>query len=901
MPGKNTLAYLFLFVALYSTGQISKGDKFYDRREYRKAISFYKKASRQSDAREEALIRLGNTYKTLNDYPNAELAYRQAIEVDNDVPSEVYYNYAQVLKVNNKYEEAAQQYKNYLKLAPNDQHAKNALKFCLEVQYYLTKPREYTVKNVETVNTELSEFCPYVHQQKLMFIAERESFDFVNYPVNGNNGELFLNMFVSGIDGFIPKKARIFSKSLSSQYHEGPGCISSDGKTLYFTRVARESKGGLNKARIYTATGGDRKWNNIKQLNLTSPDYSAAHPSISHDNNTLFFTSDMPGGYGGKDIWMCHRQGEEWSAPVNLGPDINTSGDEMFPSVRKDGILFFSSDGLPGFGGLDIYSAKQVEGKWLLERNEGLDINSSADDFGITFLNDTLGYFSSNRVGGKGKDDIYLYEFSSKNMIINGTVLLTENLKDFARNKKMILFDERGIPVDSTTTDSKGYFEFRNLDSEKRYMAALVEDDPELAGKARYYLSQRDSVIHRISQKDKGRFIFKNLPIDPNGLPDLYTNDDLVFAGSLMHGDNGTLAIKNAKLRLVSEHGDVIEEASTNEFGAFAFRNIPADQNYIITIEESDPELPPGTKITLTNKSGKEIKTFYKPAKGKFAFKVLQSEKTFLEEMDAEDVNLVMGIYGYMYDQDKKPIASARIRLKEEDGRLVQEFSTTEQGKFNFKNLGAEKNYIFETDPDDPHLHGVRRIYIADSKGRIYKVIDMEGGKFVFKVLEADKSMLGEFVVDDPWLKVSDRKPEKKPEDHPEETKEKEEEEESEITLVIVENIYYAYGDHKLGPDGERILNKAVEAMNDYPKLIMEISSHTDSRSSAQFNLALSRKRAQTCVDYMVKKGISPQRLKAKGYGETRLLNHCADGVECSDEEHQVNRRTEFRITKPTK
>jgi outer membrane protein OmpA-like peptidoglycan-associated protein len=555
-----------------------------------------------------------------------------------------------------------------------------------------------------------------------------------------------------------------------------------------------------------------------------------------------------------------------------------------------------------------------VESKWLLERNEGLDINSSADDFGVTFLNDTLGYFSSNRVGGKGDDDIYLYEFSSKSMIVSGTVLLTENMRDYAKNKKMILFDDKGLPVDSTTTNEKGFFIFKNLDSEKRYMAVLAEGDPELGGKARYYLAEKDSVIHRVSSKDGNRFKFRNLPVDPNGLPDLYTDDDLVFAGSLMSGENGTVALKHAKLRLVNDFGDVVEETTTNEFGAFAFRNIPTDQNYMISIEETEAELPPGSKITLTNRSGKEVKTFVKTAKGKFTFKVLQSEKNTLNEMDAEDVNLVMGIYGYMYDQDKKPIVNAKIRVREETSTETQQFVTSEKGKFNFKNLSAEKNYIFETDENDPSLSGVRRIYIADSKGRIYKVIDMEGGKFSFKILEVDKSLLGEFVIDDPWLKMANKKIKKKEEppkpvkpekpvtpEKQEKEKKEEPEEESEMALTIVENIYYAYGDYRLGPDGERILNKAVEAMTEYPRLIMEISSHTDSQSSSGFNLTLSRKRAQACVDYMVSKGVSRSRLKAQGYGETRLLNKCAEGVECSDEEHRQNRRTEFRITKPIK
>jgi outer membrane protein OmpA-like peptidoglycan-associated protein/tetratricopeptide (TPR) repeat protein len=910
-----------LFLYLPSLlAQSSKGDKYYENSEYLKAIRFYKKETRSNTAirRQEALVKLGNSYKSLNDYEHAEEAYRKALENENTVAPEVYYNYAQVLKVNNKYEEAAEQYSNYIKLSPNDENARNALKFCREIKYYLSKPIEYSVKNIGTINTTQSEFSPFVMNNKLMFIAEREEFDFVNYPVNDYDGEPFLNMYVSTLDGMTVKKSKTLSKNLNSEFHDGPGCMSSDGKTLYFTRVDyKQKKGYVNHAKIYMATGSDRSWKDIKPLSLNSEEYSVAHPSISADNNTMYFVSNMPGGYGGKDIYVAQRNGDGWDKPVNLGPDINTTGDEMFPSIRKDGVLFFSSNGLPGFGGLDIYSAKKVDNKWLLQRNEGLDLNSSADDFGITFLNDSLGYFSSNRKGGKGKDDIYLYDYTSRSLVVSGTVLLTENLKDYAKDKKVVLLDEKGNAVDSTKTDEKGFFEFKNLDSEKKYMAVVAEDDPILAGKARYFLSEKDSVIHRVSGKvGNGRFAFRNLPVDPNGLPDLYTEDDLVFAGTLLAGETGTVALKNAKLRLVNDFGDVVEETTTNEFGAFAFRNIPSDQNYMISVEESDVELPEGTKITLTNKAGKEVKSFYK-SKGKFSFKVLNSDRTVLDEMDAEDVNLVMGIYGYMYDQDKRPIINAKIRVKNEDGTNLQELTTSESGKFNFKNLDADKNYLFETDENDSSLAGVKRIFIADSKGRIYKVIDMIGGKFSFKILEVDKVALGEFVIDDPSLtlaamkKATPKKKEKvkkekepKAEKEPvvvEEPKKEEEAEESELNLVIVESIYYAYGDYKLGEDGMKILDKAVEAMRDYPKLALEINSHTDSQSSAEFNMALSHRRAQAAVEYLVSKGISRSRLKARGYGETRLLNKCADGVECTDDEHKVNRRTEFRITKPIK
>ncbi|MDI1354628.1 MAG: OmpA family protein [bacterium] len=903
--------YLFAFVvsvAGTTFSQISavfspmeRADKLYKNGEYFRAIPIYKKEARSKDPahKQDSYVKLGNCYKAINNYPSAEDAYKNATESGGEIEPEVYYNYAQILKTNNKYEEAATQYDNYLKVSPNDERAKKARKFCKEVKSYLSKPIEYKVTNVGAINTEKAEFSPYVMNNKLMFIAERANFDFVSYEVSDYSGQPYFNMYVSAISDKDLKKEKPFSKNINTAYDDGPGCLSPDGMMLYFTRSDYVNKKNfVNQAKIYTAVSSDKSWKKIKPIELNNDDYSIAHPSISSDNTMLFFTSNMPGGFGGKDIWVSTRTGESWGEPVNLGPDINTSGDEMFPSVRKDGVLFFSSNGLPGFGGLDIYTAKQEQGKWIMQRNEGLDINSSADDFGITFLNDTVGYFSSNRAGGKGNDDIYRYEYNPKSMVISGSVLLTENIEDKAKGKKVVLMDENGNAVDSTVTDAKGYFEFKNLDPDKKYMTSIDEEDPELSGKARFFLADNDSTIHRVTGKYKNnRFVFKNLPVDPNGLPEMYTEDDLVFAGTLVRNDKEGL--KNVKLKLVNDFGDVVEETTTNEFGAFAFRNIPSDQNYMVSVvDEGALDLPEGTKITLNNKVGKEVRSFYK-GKGAFTFKVLNTDQTLLNDMSAEDANLEMGIYGYMYDQDKRPLPNIKLHVKDEDGSNPRDWVTTDAGKFDFTDLSAAKNYIFETDANDPGLKGVEKIYIADNKGRVYKIVDLSNGKFSFRILEEDKFSLGEFVLVDPWLKVTDTKKEVKK--GKKDIKEPEPEEESELSITIVENIYYPYGVWEIDADGMAVLDRAVDALNDYPKLVMEISSHTDSQSSSEFNLGLSKKRAQTAVDYVVSKGISPTRLKATGYGETRLLNKCADGVECSDAEHKINRRTEFKITKPIK
>jgi len=861
---------------------MKKADKHFSKYNYAKAIPVYEKiAKSKSPDKQLAMIKLADCYRILNNYTKAESYYAQAISLGK-VPAEVNYNYGNVLKSNNKYSEALNQYYAFLEENENSKTAKNAIKSCQEIKYWESKPKEYEVKNLEAINTKRSEFCPVVVNNKLYFVAEKIS-DIVDFETSSTNGQPYLNIFSSEIKNNEIKKQKLVSKKVNTSFHDGPITFSNDGKSAAFTRVNyivnKKNKDFVNRAKIYFTDVNGKSFSKPKAFTYNSDEYSCAHPSLSADGTILFFSSDMPGSYGGQDIWMCKKNGDGWDKPVNLGFDINTTGDEVFPSVKKDGSLYFSSNGLPGFGDLDIFTAKQVDGKWLLNRNEGLYLNSKADDFGITFINDSVGYFSSNREGGKGEDDIYYFKYTNKNISIDGTVLLTENTNDPAKGVKVYLLDANGKAIDSTKTNDKGYFVFRDLDADKTYMAEIEGTEANLKNKSRYYLADKNSKISRITH-DNGpgqKFVFKNLPVDPNGMPDLYNDDDLSLAGNLLYGENPSKPIANKKVVIRNEFGDIVEETTTNEFGAFAFRNLPIDQNYSLTVVDDD--MPVDAKIILTNKSGKEVKLARSDAKGNFKFNILAVDKSAISDLSVDDGDLVMALNGYLYDQDKKAISNAKVTIFNKT-EVIENIITDDKGKFSFRNLGADKNYLFAIDDSDPRFTSVTKIFVADSKGRIYKELKRNSnGKFQFELLAVDKTALGDYSVNDPWLEVLEMK-----------NKEKQQ------AITIIENLYYAYGDYKIDAAGQNILDKVITVLNSNKNLNIELSSHTDSRSSDAFNLALSQKRAKAAVDYIISKGINKSRLKAVGYGETKLLNNCKNDAPCSEEEHAKNRRTEFKI-----
>ncbi len=705
--------------------------------------------------------------------------------------------------------------------------------------------------------------------------------DLVEYSTT--DGQPYLSVLSSKVtkDGY--GKASSFSKSVNTSYHDGPLAFSADGTVLYLTRatyVKKTDKSFVNYAKLYTLTKQGKGWSKAVPFPYNSDAYSCAHASISADGNSLFFVSDMPGGQGGKDIWVCKKNGDSWDKPVNLGSGVNTRGDEMFPYIRKDGVLFFSSNGHPGFGGLDVFSARYANSAWLLKRNEGLQLNSSADDFGISFTTDSTGYVSSNREGGKGKDDIYRFLFRSMYTRIEGQVFLTKNADEPAKQVNVFLLDASLKRIDSTKTDEKGYFAFNDLENDKVYLAELESNDVRFKNKSRYYLAGKDGKLVRVTHRQNGmNFVFRNLPVEESSMPDLYDDDehDINIAGNIVFGSNPTKPVAGKKVTITNQCHDIVEETTTDELGAFAFRNLLPDQDYFLTIEDSD--LPEDVKIILTNKKGKEVKVLHSHKKGKFEFRLLATDKTALEELVVEDSELIMNLKGSVYDQDRNPLSNARIIIFDKD-KVIQNILTDEKGRFEFRNLSADKDYLFSLDDSENKFTTVSKIYIADSKGRIYRELRKgKNHKYEYHLLEVDKSALGDFSVDDPWLEVLNMKNRG---DH--------------AAMTIIENVTYEKGGYKLDETGTNILDKVISVLKADHSLKIELSSHTDSQGSDQYNLQLSQKRAKAAVDYLVTKGISKDRLTAIGYGETRLLNACANGVECTDEQHGINRRTEFKI-----
>lgn len=467
--------------------------------------------------------------------------------------------------------------------------------------------------------------------------------------------------------------------------------------------------------------------------------------------------------------------------------------------------------------------------------------------------------------------------------IIDGQIVLTEIAKEPAANVKLYLIKENCQKEDSTYTDNKGYFKFVLKDTSQTYLVKINEKEEVALGKARFFLTRNDTLIRVSKNFPCDKFVFTQLPYEKYPFIDLKRDGMLNIGGNfLVIGENNTTeALKNVRLIIRNLKGDIMDTIKTNEFGSFTFKYLDYDQNYLITFAESDVQLPAGTKIILTNKNGKEIKRFIYTPGEVFKYELLSYDKVILKELEVEDENLNLSIKAYLKDIHFKAFKSAKVIVTDED-HPIQELTTDNTGLFFADNLKFKKgiSFIIPTDQKDSTLNQTNIILITDSKNRVIKrLVRGLGGSFKIQLLDLEKTTLAEYQINDPWLNVLKLKNKQNAD-----------------TIKIREKINYAVNAYKPDAEGYRVLDKVIQIMKDNPKLIISISSHTDSRGNDQHNMKLSEKRAKFAYEYIVSKGIDAGRLSYKGFGESKLLNNCGNNVKCSEQQHAENRRTEFDI-----
>ena len=631
---KNLLRLIILIFILQSCVTSKSALKNFNNAEYNSAAEKYNQIVKEDDPKTNFL--LAESYRKSNQIKKSADYYKKAIE--NGYKDEiVHYYLALSLKANSKINEAITTINNYLQKGKNEKYigyAKAELKNLNELKNY-PDSSYYSVKNLEAINSNLTEYSPTYSNGKLFFVSNRDT----EKKYKGT-GTPFTDIYEIKTKGAIvdQNSLKILPDNINDEeVNEGSIAFSKDGMFMIFAKGNDGKSSGRNNVDLYYSRYRSNKWQTPRLLNINNSKSWDSTPFLSVDGKTLYFSSNRSNGYGGTDIYKANlNKRGRWVNLQNLGPEINTPGNEMYPYVSEDGKLYFASDYHLGFGGLDIMIATRKGGEISIE-NPGKPLNSEGDDFGIYFFNQTKGFFTSNRIGGKGDDDIYTF----------------------------------------------------------------VNNDPELK--------------------------IVNYKLTGNTLTP--------------ENDNSYLTLDNSTVKLTDRDNNIIEETFTGNDGSFSFIVYPEEEYYLV-----------GEKENYFN-SRVEFNTLGKTA----------------------------------------------------DKAKLKDFVT---------NISFEKNLILE------------------------KII-------------LNKS-------------------------------------------IVLENIYYDLDRANIRDDAALELNKLVRILIDNPKISIELSSHTDDRATVEYNLDLSQRRAESAVNYIISKGISKNRLIAKGYGESELIIKNAT----SEEEHQINRRTEFKVIK---
>ncbi len=396
-------------LALFSqSSALKRADKHFQAYSYEGAINIYSKIKEKNSFINR---RLGKSYYYTGDYMNAE-AYFSLVAQSEKPTSEDYYNYAFILRMNKKYVKAQKWMQKFNEINKVDNRGKLHL---LSPDYYnllLKHTEKYSVFNLD-INTEESDFGTSYFNNKIVFASSREK----DKPIIRRwiqNNMPFLDIYSASLGNNLQLRSiKRFKGRFNTKFHDGPAAFSKTGKFMLFTRnnIGSKSSNSVVKLKLFSSTLNNKKWTKPEEFAYNDDEYSVGHATLSHDGKKVYFASDMPGGIGGVDLYYCNRREDgSWDNPVNLGKMINTEGDEMFPFIHENGLLYFASNGLPGLGGLDIYVYNMNKQGNRSAENLGAPVNSSYDDFAfIINTSMTNGYFSSNRLGGKGSDDIYAF------------------------------------------------------------------------------------------------------------------------------------------------------------------------------------------------------------------------------------------------------------------------------------------------------------------------------------------------------------------------------------------------------------------------------------------------------------------------------------------------------------
>ncbi|WP_372755327.1 OmpA family protein [Labilibaculum sp.] len=578
-----TIFIVGVLLSCSSKSYVNRGDKMVLSGQYYYANSLYEKGYKKTKDRElkaDIAFKTALCFDRVNETRKASSWYRKAI-MNRDTFSNAVLNLAYAEVKNGRMEEAEENFWEYLDLKPETKAENDPSQILNRINHWEEYPGRYKIEFLKDFNSSSSDFCPiYMGKDTnvVLFSSTRKLKDKVKK--DGVTGDYYSDIFISSYSNVVIRKSRkkkgkasvsrkVFvdtyqwstpsgiGDTINTEYNEGAACFSPEGDLLYFTTSQKVNK--INQGtKIFAAQRKGEEWGKVVQLSIVPDSISVGHPAISADGTVLYFVADMPGGYGGTDIWMTKKSGNNWSKPQNLGRPINSSDNESFPFCKSNGDLYFASDRKAGMGGLDIYHASREEaGMWQVE-NMKYPINSAADDFAIVFQEDNeKGMFTSSRKNGD--DNIYGFKYVPLLFTFSGKIIDSET-KDVIANANVHVVSSDGEQTDGKS-DSEGQFNIE-LAPELEYIV-MASAEGYLNGK-----EQLSTLGIDLSRNFKSEIALK--PIEkPIELPNIFYD----FGSWQLRADSkkaldGLVETLNDNPKITIElgsHSDYVGSESTNQ------------------------------------------------------------------------------------------------------------------------------------------------------------------------------------------------------------------------------------------------------------------------------------------------------------------------------------------------
>ncbi len=808
------------------SSKMKRANKAFESLNYQQAIEYYNEVlGKEDNAR--AKINLAESYRKVNNTEEAEYWLGQIVNMpESEAVHKLYYG--MMLQTNGKCDLAREWFIKYVEEVPDDLRGQYLVRACdYEEELMIKNEGVYEIENMP-FNTDLDDFSPMLYGEGIVFASEYKE---AGTPIKREStwtGNPFLELFFVERTKTRKRKqtvyeygnAKTFSNRLNTKYHDASVSFNKDETEVYFTRnnfisgkTGRDDDGAI-RLKIYSAQsqGTGYTWTNLEGMPFNSDEYSVAHPAISADGEKLYFSSDMPGGFGGMDLYVAEIENGRWSPPTNLGPGINTEGHEVFPYEGPDGNLYFSSNGHVGLGGLDLYSMQiKNNGEFGNIVNLGYPMNTVSDDFGIV-MNDAgdFGYFSSDREGGFGKDDIYSFK------------------KSAAKVRLLVIDDEtgKGISNAEVVSELTGNTYVTNA-------IGIVELDQKLNECSNFTASASDYLenVNEGCTKDikDGEGLVVEIPLKRNLVFDLF--------GKII--DQTTQApISGAKVELIPTGCKDMKRqtAMTGMDGSYYFEEIGKDCCFEVRASK-DPTF-------LANRSAKKCTDD------------VRTSTSFKQDIYLSPIRPLQTV---VTTSPNRPVTTTRpattiTRPTKPAGTVV---STTRPTVVSNASVSTVQN---TTRPTTVQTYPATTT--TQTSGTTYTTGTTYSGSQTVVTQGTTLNSFGQGRTPGTYLL----------------------------------HIYYDFDQSYIREDAQNELNKLFSLLRENPRYVVEIGSHTDSRGSYKYNDRLSQRRAESVVRWLREKGIAGNRLKPMGYGETVNVNNCKNNIPCSEEEHQWNRRTEFRV-----